>query len=131
MVLSALAFGLLHPMERLRRLRALLDYTGARMTMSRALEVLPSDSAWRFLQASEQGSDARSTWPLQRLLDYESREPAIQQQPAEDSPGERLRVKPLPRKPDEPPQPPEPGTRLRYSSLRKRVFGHFTRWLRH
>ena len=110
MVLSALAFGLLHPMERLRRLRALLDYIGARQTMSRALEALPSDPAWRFLQASKDGPDARTTWSLQRLLDYTSREPAIQQQPAEDSPGEKLRIKPAPRKPNEPLQPPgQPG----------------------
>jgi hypothetical protein len=113
MVLSALAFGLLRPIEKLRSLWALLDYMGARMTMNRALEVLPSDPAWRFLQASEHGPDALSTWPLQRLLDYKSREVGVQQQPVEDSPGERLRVKPVPRKANEPPGPPgQAGVRV-------------------
>ena len=74
LILAALSFAMIRPVDKTRQLDALLKYTSARLTLKDHLVRLESDAAWHELMSTPAATEARTTWTLDKLLAYTFKE---------------------------------------------------------
>lgn len=70
LLLSAVAFALLQPLQKTEQLQEAAHYVAKRVIMTDMLALLETDPVWEFLKSSPLGSEASEKWTLAQLLGF-------------------------------------------------------------
>jgi hypothetical protein len=102
LLLSAVSFAMVRPLERSQLLDSAARYVSARVRLAEEFPRLEDDIAWRALTATSEASQARNDWSLAKLLDYRSKERLQPQYPAPQPPTKQTEDPPAPRSSSQP-----------------------------